>query len=341
MKSLIMLLILNSLCVSLGHAQDTFDSKWKVDLSNLKNRDQFWPEERAVASPVAMNSPEMDLNLKDISHLQSYDKKGFKELMAKYSDYENNRVYISLDGADKSVLSLAAAASLGLIVLKGDDDLMDIVQKNKNEDSKKLAAFGYEMGRKEGLLPIVAGAYFLGVIFDNGKLKDIGIISVGAQFAAQMVVEMMKVSFERARPREGVGAYAFNVDGGKSFISGHAAGAFSLATLLTEVYGEQYPIIPYVTYGVAAITAWSRMHDDGHWGSDVILGAVAGHIITRIVYRLYRAGDIPESERNLYIVPYVDHSIDGVGPFTRQRDEIGLKLKFTFSRPAPASRPGK
>ncbi len=338
MKSLFMLLALNVLFMDVTSAQNHISPEWTVDLSEVKEADKFWPEERAERSPVVIDSPEMNLKLKDISKLQSFDKDGFKELMSKYSDYENNRVYISLAGADKSVLALAAAASLGLIVLKGDDDLMDIVQKNKNDDTKKLAAFGYEMGRKEGLLPIVAGAYFLGVIFDNGKLKDIGIISVGAQLAAQMVVEMAKVTFERQRPREGAGAYAFDVDGGKSFISGHAAGAFSLATLLTEIYGDQFPIVPYISYGVAAITAWSRMHDEGHWGSDVILGAVAGHIITRIVYRLYRAGDIPESERNLYIVPYVDQSVDGVGPFARQRDEMGLRVHYLFNKPAPAHR---
>lgn len=312
------------------------EDAWKVDLSNVKDEDRFWPEQRIQREPVQIGSQEMNLNLKDIKHLQSYDKKSFKDLVSKYGDYQNNRVYISLEGADKSVLTLAAAASLGLIVLKGDDDLMDVVQSHKNDGTKQLAAFGYEMGRKEGLLPIVAGAYFLGVIFDNGKLKDVGIISVGAQLAAQMVVEMAKVTFERQRPREGAGAYNFDVDGGKSFISGHAAGAFSLATLLTEIYGEQYKIVPYISYGVAAITAWSRMHDDAHWASDVILGAVAGHIITRIVYRLYRSEDIPESERNMYIVPYVDNSYDEIGPYKRHREEIGLRLHYTFNKPAPA-----
>lgn len=319
----------------MSYAQETLpiEDAWKVDLSKVSDADRFWPEQRLQKEPVQMNSLEMDIKFKDLASLHKFDKKSFKDLVARYGDHQNNRVYISLEGADKSVLTLAAAASLGLIVLKGDDDLMDIVQSHKNDQTKKLAAFGYEMGRKEGLLPIVAGAYFLGVIFDNGKLKDVGIISVGAQLAAQMVVEMAKVTFERQRPREGAGAYNFDVDGGKSFISGHAAGAFSLATLLTEIYGNQYKIVPYLSYGVAAITAWSRMHDDAHWGSDVILGAVAGHIITRIVYRLYRAGDIPESERNLYIVPYSETYVDDVGPYQRKREEFGLRLHYTFNKP--------
>ena len=309
------------------------DGAWEVDLSNISATDKFWPEERAQPSTVRIRSPEMNIDFNQTSRLHSYDKKKFLELADKIGKKNDNRIFISLDGADKSVLSLAAAASLGLIILKGDDDLMDIVQANKNENTKKLAAFGYEMGRKEGLLPIVAGAYFLGVVFDNGKLKDVGIISVGAQFAAQMLVEVLKEVSGRDRPREENGAYSFNVDGGKSFISGHAAGAFSLATLLTDLYGDDYKFVPYVAYGVAAITAWSRMHDNGHWGSDVILGAVAGHIITRIVYRLQRGPEIPESERTLYIQPYAEQTIEGYGPFERRRDEVGIRLHFSLQKP--------
>ena len=311
----------------------TIDDAWKVDLSNVTDADHFWPEQKVQPSPVQINSREMNINFNETSRLHSYDKKRFLELAEKFGKKDDNRIFISLDGADKTVLSLAAAASLGLIILKGDDDLMDVVQNNKNEDTKKLAAFGYEMGRKEGLLPIVAGAYFLGVIFDNGKLKDVGIISVGAQFAAQMVVEVLKEVSGRDRPREGTGPYSFNVDGGKSFISGHAAGAFSLATLLTEIYGDDYKFVPYVAYGVAAITAWSRMHDMGHWGSDVILGAVAGHVITRIVYRLQRGPEVPESERTLYIQPYAETTVEGFGPFERRRDEVGIRLHFSLQRP--------
>ncbi len=309
------------------------EERWKVDLSKVTDADRFWPEERAERSPVRINEAGMNLSQADLSNLHAYDYHGFKELAGKHGTEKDNRVFISLQGADKSVLALAAAASLGLIVLRGDDELMDIVQANKNEDTKKLAAFGYEMGRKEGLLPIVAGAYFLGVVFDNDKLKDVGIISVGAQFAAQMVVEVIKEVSGRQRPREGVGPYSFDVDGGKSFISGHAAGAFSLATLLTEIYGEDYKFVPYVAYGVAAITAWSRMHDEGHWGSDVILGAVAGHIITRIVYRLYRSGDVPAEKRYLFIQPYSETKVEGLGPFERRIDEVGLRLHISLQGP--------
>lgn len=309
------------------------DDQWKVDLSGVSEIDHFWPEERAQRSPVLLNEKGMRLSEADLNGLHAIDHRGFKEITEKFGKENDNRTFISLQGADKSVLAVAAAASLGLIVLKGDDELMDIVQSHKSDGTKKLAAFGYEMGRKEGLLPIVAGAYFLGVVLENDKLKDVGIISVGAQFAAQMLVEVIKEVSGRQRPREGAGPYSFDVDGGKSFISGHAAGAFSLATLLTEIYGEEYKLVPYLAYGVAAITAWSRMHDDGHWGSDVILGAVAGHLITRIVYRIYRGGAVPEDQRTLFIQPYAESSVEGVGPLERKRDEVGVRLHISLQGP--------
>lgn len=312
----------------------TIDSQWKVDDSAIHPEDSFWPEDKKpLPSPVDLREAGMRIREADLSRLHTIDSVEFKALAAKYGKENDRRVFISLQGADKSVLALSAAASLGLIVLKGDDDLMDIVQSGKNDDTKKLAAFGYEMGRKEGLLPIVAGAYFLGVVMENDKLKDIGIISVGAQFASQMVVEVLKTVSGRQRPREGAGPYSFNVDGGKSFISGHAAGAFSLATLITEIYGDDYAFVPYVSYGVAAITAWSRMHDEGHWGSDVILGAVAGHLITRIVYRIYRNGPVPEDQRTMFIEPYTETQVERIGPYEQRRSETGIRLRVSLQGP--------
>ncbi len=48
------------------------------------------------------------------------------------------------------------------------------------------------------------------------------------------------------------------------------------------MYKEEYPVVPYVAYGLAALTAYARVHGDNHWASDVIAGAVAGHLIAKL-----------------------------------------------------------
>jgi membrane-associated phospholipid phosphatase len=67
---------------------------------------------------------------------------------------------------------------------------------------------------------------------------------------------------------------------GSSFPSGHAAGAFSIATVIARRYGD-HRWVPYVAYGVAGLISFSRVPDRAHYPSDVFLGAALGYVIAR------------------------------------------------------------
>jgi membrane-associated phospholipid phosphatase len=67
---------------------------------------------------------------------------------------------------------------------------------------------------------------------------------------------------------------------GSSFPSGHAAAAFSIATVMARRYG-QHKWVPWVAYGVAGLISFSRVPDMAHFPSDVFLGAALGYTITR------------------------------------------------------------
>ena len=67
---------------------------------------------------------------------------------------------------------------------------------------------------------------------------------------------------------------------GSSFPSGHAAAAFSIATVIARRYGDHH-WVPYMCYGVAALVAFSRIPDRAHFPSDVFAGAAIGYAITR------------------------------------------------------------
>ena len=72
---------------------------------------------------------------------------------------------------------------------------------------------------------------------------------------------------------------------GSSFPSGHAAGAFSIATVIARRYGS-HRWVPWAAYGVAALISFSRIPAREHYPSDVFLGAAMGYAITR--YDLFR-----------------------------------------------------
>jgi membrane-associated phospholipid phosphatase len=67
---------------------------------------------------------------------------------------------------------------------------------------------------------------------------------------------------------------------GSSFPSGHAAGVFSVATVVAARY-HHHRWVPWVMYGFATAVSFSRVTTSAHFPSDVFLGAALGYTITR------------------------------------------------------------
>jgi hypothetical protein len=67
---------------------------------------------------------------------------------------------------------------------------------------------------------------------------------------------------------------------GSAFPSGHAAGAFSVATVIAGRY-HTHRWVPWVMYGFAGAVSFSRVTTLAHFPSDVFLGAALGYTITR------------------------------------------------------------
>jgi len=112
----------------------------------------------------------------------------------------------------------------------------------------------------------------------------------GEAYADSAIVDLaIKAVTRRKRPsdvRPG-GSYSdtfFN--GGKSafkgssFPSGHAAGVFSVATVIASRY-HHHRWVPWVAYGFATAISCSRITTSAHFPSDVFLGAALGYTITR------------------------------------------------------------
>jgi|SRR6185369_7384983 len=100
---------------------------------------------------------------------------------------------------------------------------------------------------------------------------------VGASVvAAGIATFALKEAAGRERPRESPGdADVFQpFSGHASFPSGHSAVAFTTATAITRETHARW--VPWAVYPAAALVAWSRVHDQEHWTSDVMVGAALG-----------------------------------------------------------------
>ncbi|HEY6183132.1 MAG TPA: phosphatase PAP2 family protein [Terriglobales bacterium] len=67
---------------------------------------------------------------------------------------------------------------------------------------------------------------------------------------------------------------------GSSFPSGHAAGAFAVATVIATRY-HSHRWVPWAVYGFATAVSFSRVTTSSHFPSDVFLGAALGYTVTR------------------------------------------------------------
>jgi len=98
---------------------------------------------------------------------------------------------------------------------------------------------------------------------------------------------VVKVVAGRARPFVNVDdPYDFKFLAGvhdearRSFPSGHTTSAFAAAAAATAEVGRHWPgrktLTGVVAYGTAGLVGISRMYNNKHWASDVVVGAAVG-----------------------------------------------------------------
>ena len=130
--------------------------------------------------------------------------------------------------------------------------------------------------------------YAVGRIAGNERLASVGlhgtealIIGEGVAMVVKSVVGRQRPSVEPANPN----SYQLmrGLRGGdryRSFPSGHTVSAFAAAAAVTAETSHNAPnttwIVAPILYGGAALVGASRMYNNRHWASDVIIGAAIG-----------------------------------------------------------------
>ncbi len=148
-------------------------------------------------------------------------------------------------------------------------------------------------GRNTSLGMAIVPAAFLvvGHFRHDSYAEHTALLLAGEAYADSAIVDIvMKVSTRRLRPSDiapnGNFSDTFfsshkNFSGtSTSFPSGHAAAAFSIATVFAHRY-RQHRWVPWVAYGAAGAISFSRVTTQAHFPSDVFLGAALGFTITK------------------------------------------------------------
>ena len=186
---------------------------------------------------------------------------------------------------------LAPAAAATAILFATD-------RRNVGQDGDEPGQVAWSRGISEAgaaysTFGLAGGLYLAGRWGRNDRLRETGLLGFEALLNATVVGGVLKVATRRQRPgaenREG----SF-FEGGSSFPSGHALGAWAFAAVVANEYSGR-KVVSVAAYGLASLISISRFTGGNHFASDVVVGSAFGYLIGRYVYRAHHARS-PESD---------------------------------------------
>jgi len=188
-------------------------------------------------------------------------------------------------------------AAATVLAMPFDERLAEWMQQPARQTNSTLrtTATVFRTLADPGTVVIAGGLWVVGRLLRDETMADVGLHSGEAIVASSVAGWAIKSLAGRARPRVDIHrpqdfqlGRGFGTAGNyQSFPSGHTLAAFSLASAVTAEAGHFWPrkqiLIGLLTYGGATLSGVSRMYNDAHWASDVILGAGLGTLSGLVV----------------------------------------------------------
>lgn len=205
----------------------------------------------------------------------------------------------------KDYLVGAKVIGTTLLVMNFDEDIKKFANKNESDILNTLSPVFRKFG--EFYPPLIL--FSTGYIFNNEKSIKTGIYATEASLLGLGVTFIGKNIFARARPytEEGSNSWSnerFNKDY-SSFPSGHSTVSFATASVIAEMY-KDIDYVPELSYTLATLAALSRIYDNKHWASDVILGSCIGYFSGKTLFSI-------KKNRDFQLIPIADSESYGLG----------------------------
>jgi membrane-associated phospholipid phosphatase len=141
-----------------------------------------------------------------------------------------------------------------------------------------------DWGNVGKIMPVaLAGAAAGAVAFGDGRMQNIGLISLESIAGAAALSIGTKRIVGRARPSEELGPVRRTADkSNASFPSNHSTVAFAAVTPFAQEYDAPW------LYGLAAVSSIGRVANRQHWVSDVVGGAAIGYAVGSWLWKAQR-----------------------------------------------------
>jgi membrane-associated phospholipid phosphatase len=190
----------------------------------------------------------------------------------------------------RDLVLAGGVAAVTMLARPFDDRMAARLQDSSTQANRKLqgTATFVRTVATPGSYIIGGTMYVAGRLSKDERLADLGWHGTEALVVGELLAVVIKGTMGRQRPyvqpRNSNSYQLFRGFGGsdmyRSFPSGHATSAFAAAAAVSSETSRWWPetrwIIGPILYTGAALTGVSRMYNNRHWASDVLVGAGIG-----------------------------------------------------------------
>ncbi len=216
----------------------------------------------------------------------------------------------------KQWIGLGAVTGTAVLAYTQDEQIQKYFVSHQSETVGNLSKYLFEpFGR---FAPVIIGGFYLGGrLAKDNRLAGTSLTAAKALVVSSVCANIVKQLTHRHRPYQDEIPDHANWDGPfsdieyNSFPSGHSTAAFSMATVFAMEYSETI-WIPVLAYTLATGTAISRLYDNKHWASDVVIGSALGFVTGRFMWKQSRKGN-----NRLVILPSAGKQTASVSLFLR------------------------
>jgi membrane-associated phospholipid phosphatase len=182
------------------------------------------------------------------------------------------------------LVTLGVVGAVGL-TYAFDTTIRERVQRCRSHSLDKAADITAGVGNPYLHLGLAAVVYGGGIAADSARWKSTGEMLGEALILTDGATLILKEATGRGRPTVTDHKGDFRPFGFKnnydSFPSMHTASSFAVASIMARTSGS-FPV-SILSYSAAALVGLSRLNQDKHWASDVVLAAALGELAGRVV----------------------------------------------------------
>jgi membrane-associated phospholipid phosphatase len=202
---------------------------------------------------------------------------------------------------DGNLFWTAGIVGAAAVAYINDGSIRDRLQGNvRGHGLDKATDIGAQVGNPFLHLGVAAVFYGGGILADSPRWKETGEMMGEAAILADGATLVLKEATGRGRPvatskKNDFKPLAFETDY-DSFPSMHTSSSFAMASVIART-SESIPVA-LMSYSAATFVGFSRLYQNKHWASDVVIGAAIGELAGRVATACHA-----EKGRRIAVIP--------------------------------------